>query len=235
MAQRFYADLFGWQSKDNPTDQGGVYTMFQQDGLDICGMGEMSAAMKQSGMPAVWNNYVSVDDADAVAARVVELGGRVEMPVMQVMAAGRMAMFADTAGARFAIWEVGEHVGAGLVNEPNSLGWNALGTREPAAAMAFYGDLFGRTFDSSGDGYREIKLGGRANGGIRTVGPDEPEGPPRWVPYFSVADCDVSVARLQALGGRALMAPVDIEPGRFCVVLDGQGALMTVMRINHPE
>jgi hypothetical protein len=178
---------------------------------------------------------VSVDDADAVAARVVELGGRVEMPVIQVMAAGRMAMFVDTTGARFAVWEDAEHVGAGLVNEPNSLCWNELGTREPAAAMAFYGDLFGWTFDSAGEGYHEIKLGERANGGIRTVGADEPEGPPQWVPYFSVADCDASVAQLQALGGQVLMAPVDIEPGRFCVVMDGQGALMTVMRINHPE
>lgn len=93
--------------------------MFRQDGMEICGMGEMNAAMKQAGMPAMWNNYVSVDDADAVAARVLELGGRIEMPAMQVMTAGRMAIFVDTVGARFAVWEAGDHIGAGLVNEPN--------------------------------------------------------------------------------------------------------------------
>jgi hypothetical protein len=79
-SSKFYGELFGWTSLENPTDQGSAYTMFQQDGLDVCGMGEMGDELKKSGMPAMWNSYVFVDDADAVTARAVDLGGRVEMP-----------------------------------------------------------------------------------------------------------------------------------------------------------
>jgi hypothetical protein len=234
-SSKFYGELFGWTTLENPTDQGSVYTMFQQDGLDVCGMGEMSEELKKSGMPAIWNSYVFVDDADAVTARAVDLGGRVEMPVMQVMDAGRMAILVDPIGARVSIWEAGEHAGAGLVNEPNTLGWNELSTREPEKAVDFYGQLFGWTFRNLGDGYNEIKVGERVNGGIRRAGPDEPYAPPFWLAYISVADCDATVARVTALGGQALMEPVDIEPGRFCLVNDPQGALLTVMEIDNPD
>jgi len=234
-SSKFYAELFGWTSLENPTDQASVYTMFQQDGLDVCGMGEMGDALKKSGMPAAWNSYVFVDDAEAVASRAVDLGGQVEMPVLQVMQAGRMAILVDPVGARISVWEAGEHAGAGLVNEPNSLGWNELSTREPEKAVDFYGQLFGWTFRDLGDGYNEIKAGERVNGGIRRAGPDEPDMPPFWLAYISVADCDATVARVTALGGQALMEPTDIEPGRFCLVSDPQGALLTVMKIDNPD
>lgn len=31
------------------------------------------------------------------------------------------------------------------------------------------------------------------------------------------------------------MEPTDIEPGRFCLVSDPQGALLTVMKIDNPD
>ena len=234
-AKRFYGEVFGWKTLDNPTDQGGFYTMFRQGDLDVAGMGEMGDELKQTGMPAVWNSYVSVDDAETFAAKAEELGATIEMPVMQVMTAGRMAILVDPVGARVSIWEPGEHIGASLVNEPVSLAWNDLGTREPERAMDFYGALFGWKFKEAGEGYFEIQLGERSNGGIRRMGPDERDMPPFWMPYISVADCDESVAQITARGGTAVMDPVDIDPGRFCVVSDPQGAFFTVMKVNEPE
>ena len=52
-SQKYYSELFGWSVLENPTDQDGVYSMFQQGGLDVCGMGEMGEEMKKSGMPAI--------------------------------------------------------------------------------------------------------------------------------------------------------------------------------------
>jgi predicted enzyme related to lactoylglutathione lyase len=75
------------------------------------------------------------------------------------MKAGRMAILIDRIGAQISVWQAGEHIGAGVANEPNSLGWNELGTREPQQAMDFYGDLFGWTFQDVGSGYHEIKSG----------------------------------------------------------------------------
>ena len=54
-----------------------------------------------------------------------------------------MAGFIDTSGAFVGIWEAREHIGAEVVNEPGSVGWNDLMTRDTAAAEAFYPAVFG--------------------------------------------------------------------------------------------
>ena len=75
-------------------------------------------------------------EVSPVSVKFVSDAGTVEMPVMQILDAGRMAILSDPEGARLSIWEAGEHIGAGLVNEPNSLAWNDLGTRDAGAAGA---------------------------------------------------------------------------------------------------
>jgi predicted enzyme related to lactoylglutathione lyase len=59
--------------------------------------------------------------------------------------------------------------------------------------------------------------------------------PPFWLAYITVTDCDATVERVKALGGNAMMEPTDIEPGRFCLVSDPQGGLLTVLRLNTPD
>ena len=41
--------------------------------------------------------------------------------------------------------------------------------------------------------------------------------------------------KVQQLGGKLLMGPVDIEPGRFAVVADAQGAVFHVMDLENPD
>ena len=60
-----------------------------------------------------------------------------------VMDAGRMAVVADPEGAVFCVWEAKENIGAKVVNEHGALNFNGLATRDPAAAEAFYGAVFG--------------------------------------------------------------------------------------------
>ena len=90
-AKDFYGALFGWGCVDNPTDQGGVYTQFTLRGKNVAGMGEMSDEMKQVGLPPIWSSYVSVDDADATAARVAEIGGEIPKDHVGPAAGGRHA------------------------------------------------------------------------------------------------------------------------------------------------
>ncbi len=59
--------------------------------------------------------------------------------------------------------------------------------------------------------------------------------PPSWSTYFAVEDCDGAVAKVEELGGRLLMGPVDIEPGRFAVVADPQGAVFNVAYLENPD
>src|SRR5882724_9707763 len=107
-AKAFYTSLFGWQAIDMPFP-GGVYSMLQQDGKDVVGLGEMGAEQKAQGMPTAWNSYVSVDDVAAVVAKVSGLGGTVVMSPMQVMDAGQMAVIQDPAGAFVSLWQAGRH------------------------------------------------------------------------------------------------------------------------------
>ena len=76
-------------------------------------------------------------------SRVASAGGQALSPVMDIMAQGRMAVFLDASGAAFGSWQKGEFHGAGVVNEPGSLAWNELLTRDVEGAKAFYGAVFG--------------------------------------------------------------------------------------------
>ena len=87
-------------------------------------------------MPTVWTSYVTVDRADAAVARAAELGGKILMPAMDALAAGRMAMISGPTGEVFGVWQDGNHTGAGKFNEPVSLTWNELATTDTGAAEA---------------------------------------------------------------------------------------------------
>jgi hypothetical protein len=187
-------------------------------------------------MPAIWNSYVTVQDVDASTARAAELGASVQMPPMQVMEAGRMSIFADPSGARLSLWQPGEHVGTGIANEPVSLAWNELGTKDANAASDFYRQLFGWTIEiANDDGYRMIENAGRANGGMREMGPEEAGIPPFWAVCLAVEDCDARVAKASELGGQVYMPPMDIPQGRFAVIGDPQGAAITLMKVENPD
>ncbi len=59
----------------------------------------------QPGVPPHWLIYVNTAPADASAARVTELGGKVLAPPQAMGEVGRFAVFADPQGAVFAVME----------------------------------------------------------------------------------------------------------------------------------
>lgn len=97
-ALAFYGQLLGWTSED--MDMGtGAYHVVKAGGSSIGGV--MAPPPGAEGMPPMWGVYITVDDIDATAARCVELGGKVLMPVMEVKTVGRMAVLQDPQGAVF--------------------------------------------------------------------------------------------------------------------------------------
>ena len=92
-----------------------------------------------------WNTYIWVDNADEAAAKVRAAGGGVVADPFDVMDSGRMAVLTDPEGAAFCVWQAKNHRGAKVVNEHGSLNFNGLATRDPEAAKAFYGAVFGWT------------------------------------------------------------------------------------------
>jgi predicted enzyme related to lactoylglutathione lyase len=96
-AKKFYTELFGWGSKDMPMGDAGAYTVFDVNGEDTAGM--MAIPAEAAGMPPSWGIYITVDDVDATAARVEELGGKVDRPPADIPEVGRFCVIRDPQGA----------------------------------------------------------------------------------------------------------------------------------------
>jgi predicted enzyme related to lactoylglutathione lyase len=140
-AVSFYAGLFGWEFEDRmPADSPGRYFVGQLRGRDVAGVGSQPEGMPPA---AVWNTYVSVESADATAAKARDAGGSVLMDPFDILDAGRMAVLADPEGAVFCVWQPKRMVGAQLVNEPGTWNFSELNTQDPDGTAAFYGELFG--------------------------------------------------------------------------------------------
>jgi len=229
-AAEFYGALFGWNAPAGPEEAGGYRVAMIGDAA-VAGIGP-----QQNPGPPVWTTYVGVERADDVAAAVTANGGQVLVPPMDVLDAGRMAVFVDPVGAVFSVWQPNQHPGAQLVNEPGTWSWSELVTTDVPASMAFYGAVFGWGSETHGDGpgaYTEWKVGGRSVGGMMEKPPMmRAEVPPHWGVYFAVADTEDAVARVQELGGSVVMPPMDVEPGRFAVVSDPAGTVFNVIRLN---
>jgi predicted enzyme related to lactoylglutathione lyase len=229
-AADFYGGLFGWDAPEGPPEAGGYRVAVVRDRA-VAGIGDQ----QNPGHP-VWATYIAVDDADAVAAKVLAAGGQVLLPAMDVLDVGRMAVFADPQGAVFSVWQAGTHPGAEVVNEPGTWSWSELVTTDVDAAKGFYGDVFGWTANTAGPGptgdYTEWQVGGRSVGGMMQKPPMMPaEVPPHWAVYFAVTDTDAAAARVKELGGTVIMPPMDIEPGRFATVADPFGAVFNVIAL----
>ncbi len=235
-AKGFYRELFGWTIHEDPLPSGGTYIMFGLDGKNVCAGFQMAKEMQDQGMPSNWSSYLTVDDADAAAAKAKQLGGTVVAEPFDVMDFGRMAVLQDPTGAFFSLWQPKAHQGAHIQDEIGTMCWNELITTDTAKAGAFYTDLFGwtaqaipemdYTFFNSETHFRESKNAG----GMMAKTPEMGNAPSNWLVYFGVADCDGACAKVETLGGKVLMPGQDIPPGRFAVVQDPQGAVFAVIQ-----
>lgn len=228
-ASEFYSALFGWEVSDMGPDAGG-YRMATLGGKNVAGIGPQT----QAGMPPYWTTYITSADADATTQAVRDAGGQVMVEPMDVFTSGRMAVFADPAGAPFSIWQPQDHIGAERVNETGTLCWNELQTRQVDEAKEFYTKVFGWGSETHGAGpgsYTEWKMDGKSIAGMMPMGPHmPPQVPSHWEAYFAVDDTDEAATRVTELGGTVVMPPMDIEPGRFAVVQDPQGATFSIIK-----
>lgn len=115
--------------------------------------------------------------------------------------------------------------------------WYELMTTDPEGAKAFYGSVvgwkIGDPIPGGGQDYRMIerKDGGFA-GGVLGLTDEMRDGGafPLWLGYIGVDDVDATVARVEAKGGKTMVAPFDIPQGRIATVTDPQGNPFYVMK-----
>lgn len=111
--------------------------------------------------------------------------------------------------------------------------WCELITPDVAGAKTFYEKLFGWVMEDmpmEGMSYTVVKAGDREVGGIMATPPEAEGMPPAWGTYVTVDDVDELAGRVDGLGGKILVEPQDIpEVGRFCVIMDPQGAFISAI------
>lgn len=115
--------------------------------------------------------------------------------------------------------------------------WHDLVTDDIPAAKAFYGGLFGWSYeDTSGPGGNDYVLirgadGAYVGGMVQLDDPHTGEDYSRWLGFISVPDVDQAAAAVQSGGGEVLVAPRDIgQLARAAVVSDAQGAVLGLVR-----
>ncbi|MCJ2022445.1 VOC family protein [Methylobacterium sp. E-065] len=222
-AHAFYEAVAGWQVLPSPMPEHGGYRIAHADGTPVAGI--RPSMPEAPGLPG-WAVYLATRDVDALASRVVELGGRIPFGPIDIPHVGRFAMVCDPQGVVFAVMNAarpGESRAFGPVplGTERTLGqgvWIELATPDPEAALAFYGTLFGwevlgampmgamgaYTFIGRGDLRPGAVMSSAATGA-----------PARWNWYVHVADIDAAVATVRARGGTVLQGPDPIPGGSY--------------------
>lgn len=230
-AAAYYGELFGWVSYDTSGD--GAYLLAFRDG-------QPAAAIVSKQLPEVrahWSTYFAVEDADAVAGRVIAAGGETHCDPLDVGPNGRMLVASSPDGARFGVWEAGDHIGVGIYNEPGTLAWNTLHSTDLDAARSFYADVFDFAYQDLTVPSLTYVLALRASdesgiGALTTNDLAPPGTPSHWLTWFAVDGCDESAIMACRLGGRVLIEPEDTPFGRAAVVSGPEGEVFGLVDLS---
>jgi uncharacterized protein len=243
-AMAFYAGVFGWEFAGPgamPGDPPGRYFVARLRGRDVAGLGSQPAGNPP---PAPgWNTYVYVASADDAARTAQSAGGSVVVEPFDALPAGRMAVLADPAGARFCVWEPGERKGAQLVNEAGAWAMSHLNSPDPDRATEFYGAMCGWTTETFGEGAGAVtmfRLPGYVGGEpaqpvsrevVATMAGTQDDAPARWDANFWDRDVDASAAKAVELGGSVIAPPFDTPISRMAVLADAHGASFSISNV----
>ena len=232
-AKGFYERVVGWNIGP-PHDEIGYRMIGRSDGGNAGGVLPLNDDMIRHGAKPLWLAYINVTDVDGTVAQVEAKGGKALMPGRDIDQVGRIAMVADPQGNPFYIMKpnppAGQEDAKSDVFSPTEeqrVGWNELTTSDPAAARAFYGELFGWTseeFMPMGE-YGEYRFFAHQGTTIGAVCQPMPGGSSGWRYYIRVPSIAEAVDAVKAGGGTVSMGPHEVPGGDHIIIgNDPQGA-----------
>jgi len=104
LAQRFYAQAFGWTFHDQSA-LGGHFTHCQVGRRDVGSLYQLKQAQLEHGVPSHWTPYIAVTHVDAALQRVAAGGGRAVVAPFDVPGTARIALIQDAVGALVGLWQ----------------------------------------------------------------------------------------------------------------------------------
>jgi predicted enzyme related to lactoylglutathione lyase len=221
----FYCELFGWKAGEEKPSSG--YRMFSSGGEIVAGIRPLLGTQ----LSPQWITYVSTDDEARTVSRAQTAGGKVLMETGRDTEMG-MIILQDPLGALFGIFQDDLFGGAQLFNQPISLTFNLLMTRQPLAGKRFYSEVFGwepRDRDlGSGFAFTYFFHGVRGVAGLMAMNERWPQAvPSHWQVSFAVEDADALASRAIELGGKA-QPPITTPFGRSALLTDPYGATFSI-------
>jgi predicted enzyme related to lactoylglutathione lyase len=226
----FYQKVLPWRTQ--PSSMPG-YTIWMAGQMQIGGL--MTLPAETAGAPPHWLLYVGTPNVDATCAQALALGAKVHKAATDIPNVGRFAVLADPQGATFAVFTPGAGPPPGAPPATGGFSWHELATTDVAAAVRFYGELFGWRkgpgHDMGAMGvYQLFEHGGTQVGGMCNV--QGPSTPPSWLSYVHVADSNRTVAAVKAAGGRLLHGPMEVPGGSWIALfMDPQGGAFAVQEM----
>lgn len=116
---------------------------------------------------------------------------------------------------------------------PGAPCWIDLMTADTEKAKAFYGDVFGWTFETGDEekygGYITALKDGKSVAGMMQKPGDQADMPDMWSVYLRSDDAAATVQAAAQHGGQVYMEPMDVpEQGRMAMIADASGAAVGI-------
>jgi predicted enzyme related to lactoylglutathione lyase len=215
-AKAFYSAVVGWRTAQTSEGPAG-YTLFIAGNTPAAGLTKLPEEALRAGVLAQWSGYVGVEDVDAAAARVKQLGGTVYIPPTDLPNVSRFSVIADPQMAMLALVK-GRERGqddSGQAGMPGRVSWHELLTSDLDKALAFYSALFGwkkaHTRSGPEGTHQTFAIGTETVGGMSVKPVEWPRS--LWFYFFNVPDIEAAAKRATSHGGRIIYGPAAVAGG----------------------
>jgi predicted enzyme related to lactoylglutathione lyase len=231
-AAAFYSKVVPWKTQDSGMPS---YTLWMAGKTQVGGLTGLPESA-EAGTPPHWIIYIATPDVDATVADAERLGGKVVKEPADIPNMGRFAVLTDPQGATFAVYTPPgppPEGSEGAKPGPGEFTWHELATTDAAAALDFYGELFGwekgAAHDMGGMGtYQLISIQGADSGGVYNLQGNAT--PPHWLSYVQVPDCTKATDVAKSEGARVLNGPMEVPGGSWITMMqDPQGGSFAVV------